>query len=127
MDVTFDWEDAEHTILRQTVRGNLSIDDLGSLRDLSRQFTGSLDHQIHLIVDFSQATFGAMLSGMPSLSRNSIFKEDDVGIVVMVGMRTFMRAVLDIFRKVYPGQAAKLRTADTLDEARLMLQQARQK
>jgi hypothetical protein len=125
-NLTFDWDDAEHTILRETLTGVISAEDLGGLREQARQFTGPLDYKIDMIVNFTGASFGNMISGMPDLARNPIFKEEDVGVVVMVGMRQFMKAMLDIFQKVYPNQAARLRTADTLDQARNIIKLSRQ-
>ena len=118
-----DWDDPEQTILRVAYEGEWALEDYQASLDQGVSMTRSVDHRVDIIVqtldDDSQTP---PLWGLRSWRYAVINSPPNIGVTVVVpgsaGVRAFAFA---LSRLAGPHNYGRILTADTLDQARLLI------
>lgn len=115
------WDNDEKTILLHVYSGDVILQDYFDVIDKSKQMTESVPHTVHVILDRTTAE-----SQPPGLSAALRYANKHIpsnqGIRVVVGGNRFTRLMVDIGRVVAPHLVKDVYFADTLDEARALIQ-----
>jgi hypothetical protein len=116
------WHNDEKTILRQVYLEGATLQDFYEVVDESYEMATSVDHTVHIIIDVTQTSRipGNIISGM-RYAANKI--PPNRGLVVSVGLGTFMDMILGVTKKIYPTLAQNSYAVKTFEEAEKIIKQ----
>jgi hypothetical protein len=116
MPLSLQWDDEEHTILRQTVSGRWTQEEYQAMYEDMVVLYRSVPHDIDLIIDVSKNETNP-LGMLYSMNSNERKVEPNHHSVTLVGSNTIIRVVANVASKIAPNMSRGLYFADTLDEA----------
>lgn len=119
MPITTIWDNPEQSIIRYVYEGKWTLTEFHQAFDTAYKMMNTVDHKVHLIIDVQNSTI--LPSGILSQGRTATnrAKHPNHGIILIVGANGLIRAMFDIFKKIY-GQnvdATSYQFASNLDEA----------
>ncbi len=125
MDVNAQWDDENKTIIRYEVKGqNWNWDDLHATIDQVKTMLDKLDYKVDVIVHV-QDVVRLPRDVMLHFRRMTANRHPNRGLSVFVGDSIFAQILLETFNKVYRGPAGRVQLASSLEEARLLLAEAK--
>lgn len=114
MPITVDWANTDQTILRFTISGDFTGEDviggISGYADLADQ----VDHEFYMLLDFTAATGSAIkaLSRLPEVARALPTRR--AAVILAVGSSQTIEMVTGIFSKVYGGKFYYFTSMDDL-------------
>lgn len=113
------WHNTAQTIIRYHFPKAWSWDDIYSAIDKAVVLLDSVQHRVCLVLDLTESERVPNLNviGLQRIANAPTAKHPNAGIFVMVGMRPVVRAIADVFFRLYPAAGKQYRTAATLEEA----------
>jgi hypothetical protein len=122
MPVSLEWFNADKTILLETFTGHWTLQDFCSLADQAADTLATVEHTVHLIVDLSNSA--ALAAPLTSGMRYALRKlPPNQGIIVFVGVDTFVQVAIGIMSKLSPRMVDILYIARTLQQAEAIITQ----
>ena len=121
MNISIEWDNEEHTILRYDVHGPWTWDEFYTARQMASDLMDeSPNDLVDAIIDFRSGNFMPRnaLSHFQQVARTSNSK---AGIAVMVGTTGFIKTLYYLMSRLYSSMEDKMRIAETLEEARALL------
>ena len=127
MPITVHWDDPHQTIVRWDFEGAWTWQDFYQAQAESDALITSVEHTVDVVANVARS---------PSLPRNPLSRYRQArqstprnrGVVVVVGANSFVMSIIQIYNPVF---GRKLRDeflfADTLDDARTLIKQFRQR
>ena len=127
MKITVEWDDPEQTVLCMTYEGQWVLEEYLASIDQSVAMVRSVNHHVDVIVNaVDNAAQTPPLWGLRMWRYAVINTPPNKGITVVVpgnaGVRAFSAALNRLAR---PRPYGRILTADTLDQARLLIQSMR--
>jgi hypothetical protein len=121
MGITIAWDDAERTTLIYTIDGRWTWDEFYNTIYQAREMMENVPHaQVHSIVDISNGKLFPA-NALSHFARMSTARHPKTGMMVMVGMGSFVRALMNMLNGYKQHSTNRIRVAQTLDEARSIL------
>ncbi|MBC7814773.1 MAG: STAS/SEC14 domain-containing protein [Burkholderiales bacterium] len=122
--IEVDWDNDEHTIIREMFIGRWTWNEFYEVaRDVPPMMTAT-PHTVHILADFRQS--GPLPIGPAIIhARNTVqHLPDNWGIMVIVTPSMFIRTMVDVFRRMFPGRVAeKTFAVRELEEAYALMEQ----
>lgn len=120
MSINVQWDKEQQTILRWDFMGVWDWDDFLAAQKQSNNLINSVAHTVDIIGDVTQSYH------LPpgAIGRFRTYRRDDpknTGQVVVVGASVYIRTMVDIFRGMFPNTGGNFTFANSLDEARSIL------
>ena len=114
------WHDDRKTILRQVYEGRCVAADFHTCINDAYRMVNTVHHPVDIIVDMTQATF--IGTSFLSAQGNSEAKaQDNQRMAVLVGAPPFIRALVNIGKKVAPKTTKNIHFAKTIEEALILI------
>ncbi len=112
------WYNQEKTIIRYTFPKSWTWEDLYIAIDNAAAMLDTVKHRVCILLDLtaSERVPSLNVMGLQRVANAPTAKHPNMGIFVMVGMRPFVRAVADVFFRLYPAAGKQYRTCKTLEE-----------
>ncbi len=123
MAITIEWEDSEQTILRIVYSGEWTWEEFhGASNEVSTLLDG-VDHAVHFLIDGRHGVIpNDALLQLGDIARSlSIINHPNAAIIIIAGASDYLRTLVDIFSKVYPGRVGAIYFTNSLPEARILL------
>lgn len=123
MPIHMVWDDEAHTILHHIYDGEWTPDELHRAVDLNYELQATVAHPVDVISDFTNnKTYHVPLT----ISRHMEQRvPPNQRLIVIVAVQRGLQMSTEAVRKLAPKTTANFRTADTLDEARVIIQDFR--
>ena len=116
MPVAMDWNNPERTVIRVVFDGEWETDDLYRMINKGVSMIDSVDHKVDSIFDFTRST-SSPTSALATLGRMEATHSEKEGLVIIVKASSYIKALVNIARKLAPKTFAQLYFVDTLNEA----------
>ena len=114
------WHDDRKTILHQVYEGRCVAADFHTCINDAYQMVNTVNHPVDIIVDMTKATF--IGTSFLSAQGNSEAKaQDNQRMAVLVGAPPFIRALVNIGKKVAPKTTKNIHFAKTIEEALILI------
>jgi hypothetical protein len=122
MGVRMEWDNAEKTIMRMTMEPPWNIGDIFSRTDEMKIILKEegITHPIGVILDattLNSLPAGIIQSTGPMIKR----MQPETAVIVVVSPQRFLKAMYDIFTRLYDAYAGAFQFTITLDEARALI------
>lgn len=119
------WDDEARTVVRYVMQGQWEWAEFRPIVDEARAMITSQTHPVGIIADLRES---GPLPGeaIPTLKYMAEITPDNACAFVVVGGSRFVRAIGGIFRRIYPRLGLTPQFADTLEEARALIAEARE-
>jgi hypothetical protein len=127
MEITVEWDDAEQTVLRYTVKGVWTWQEFYAARDRGRQLVDAAGHaQVNTIIDMTEGSLFPQnaLSHFRNLSEES-YPQFQFGKVVIVEDNPFVAILMDMMQRLKPKAMRNFYRARTVEDARAKLSRLR--
>jgi hypothetical protein len=124
MAVQVNWDDKEHTILLYTFACTWTWDELYTAIDEGLALTESISHTIYIIVDF-QKSRGLPPKAFSHFNHIKSFTNEQAELVVVVGGRTVLLTLFNLFVLIAGSVAHKFVWVPDLNKARTTLAERR--
>jgi hypothetical protein len=118
------WDNSDKSIIRYAYEGRWTMDEFNNVYTEARQLLDTVDHPVDFIIDVRSSPL--IPDGVLSRGRNVAFApHPNEGRTIIVGANSFVRAMADIFQKIYGirGNRVPFLFATTLEEAHAKLAQ----
>lgn len=118
MTIAVDWHNPEKTILCYSCHDTWTWDALRIALDSAFHLIDSVNHSIMVLVDMrhSSGTPAISASGLRMVAYSPAVNHPNVQQIVVVGGSPLVRAMYDIFSRLYPQAAAQYRFADSIEQ-----------
>ena len=115
MPITVEWANDEKTVLKWTISGNFTGQEVVDAMEAYAGMADATDHIFYMMVDFTGSTSSAVpaLSRFPEVARGLPKKR--AGSIIAVGNNQTVSMVTSIFSKVY---GVKFEYFTSMDKAR---------
>ncbi|MBC7812804.1 MAG: hypothetical protein H7175_16735 [Burkholderiales bacterium] len=126
MPISVHGNEPDHTIFFMTYEGRWDWEEHFQAVKKAREFGDGVEHRVDIIVDALRSEnppLGPALSNITSGIR--LQRSPNLGILVLVTQNPFVRALMTIAPKVYPGMADTLVLAKTVEEAHTLIAEAK--
>jgi hypothetical protein len=122
MPITIAWDDPDDkTTLLYTIKGRWTWEEFYAAIYEGRGLMDSISKSpIHSIVDISQGRLFPS-NALSHFARMSTTRHPKAGLMVMVGMGSFVKALMNMLSRYRKGSTSLIRVAENLDEARRLL------
>jgi hypothetical protein len=122
--ITADWLNPERTGIVSVATPPWNWEDYYEANRRIQEMLNTVNHKVDLILDFSQS--GQLppnaLSHLRALGRKI---HPNRGLVILVGMNTFMQSIANIFMRLNPNSSKRVRLVRTMSEALQLAEEAR--
>ena len=122
MSYLIKWDNTEKTVILQQYTDNPVKDDLYRLAEESAKMLQNVSHTVHLIIDERSTKVTLNPTDMKYLEDNVPANQGAVVMVIEEGGLTYKRVMQDVARTVAPKAFDQPYFAETLEEARQLLQ-----
>ncbi len=122
MPVTVEWDNEEKTIIRMTMVGHWTWDEMYVATAEGDRMLDTIQHRVGVIIDLQQSV-GVPPMAMANARKVSEKQHRNAAMTVFVGANAFFVALWSVFSKVYSifVRRHSFTFAATLDEARAIL------
>lgn len=123
MGISIGWDNPEKTIIRYDFGQSWTWDDFWAALKADDELIGSVDHIVHLIMDFRLARFVPPNPG----SKFRIIADqvsEQIGLIILVGANAWFLTVSQMFLDLYGSKIkgiVDIKMVPTLDEARAII------
>jgi hypothetical protein len=123
MPITVYSNEPENTVFFMDYVGRWSWEEHFQAVKKAREFGDSVEHRVDVIVDALRSEnppLGPALSNITTGLR--IQRSPNLGVLVIITQNPFVRGLLTIAPKVYPGMADSLALATSIEEAHALIE-----
>jgi hypothetical protein len=127
MPIRIDWDNAEQTILYVRYEAPWTWGDFYDAAKECAVLASTVSHQVFVIAEM---VGGFMPQGAPFVHGEKVMKHATnahMGFVVVVADNRFIQSLVSVSSRIIPGWREKYRTANTIAEARALIEQEQQK
>ena len=117
------WDNAEKTVVLQQYTEKAVKDDLYDLSKQSAQMLKSVSHRVHLIIDERPIKVTLSYADIKYLETNVPENQGAVVMIVDKSGLTYKKMIQDVGKSLAPKAFDQPYFAETLDEARQLLQE----
>lgn len=126
MSISVKWDNDEQTIIQYVFDGRWSWNDLYTALDKVKEMSGSVDHRVDAIINFSNADLipsGSIFSfdGKKHAQKLARKANEARGTIVIAGANGFIRSLYDTFRMFDKNISSGVYFTDTVKQARAFL------
>lgn len=126
MGISVKWDNDEQTIIQCVFDGRWSWNELYATLDKVKEMSGSVDHRVDAIINFSKADLipsGSIFSfdGKKHAQKLAKKAHETRGLIVIAGANGFIRSIYDTFRLFDKNVSSGVYFADTTKQARSFL------
>lgn len=129
LNIAVAWRDPSHTVLVQDFNTRWTLDDYFATVERTYAMIDTVDHPVDVIVDVSGDPASASrliaAAGEAANATSGARVHRNQRLMVVVGGGQMMRTVVQMADRYAPRIAATLFAADTLDEARVVINRQR--
>lgn len=124
MPVTNTWDNAEHTILRQTFSNPWTWEECYKVMREAAGMMNLMSHEVHMIEDLRKGSKLPVGSSVISTAKAILDQlPDNWGVTVVVSDSAFIKVMVSTFTKVFSGgMGRKLFFTTSMDEAYLIIE-----
>jgi len=131
MGISVQWDNDEKTIIQYVLDGRWTWNDLYSALDKVKEMSGSVDHRVDAIINFSKADLipsGSIFSfnGKKHAQKLAAKANEARGLIVITGANGFIRSIYDMFRVFDKNVSSGVYFADSVKQARTLLLERQQ-
>lgn len=126
MGLESDWYDSDHTIIRQIIEGEFTVDEVIKLRERNRLLFTSVSYPVYLLT-IVKGTFHLPRDFMRALRTNQLQAEQNEGLHIIVGGGQLARSVYKIAKAVNPGMTLRFSFAGSVEEALTLIAEQKSK
>lgn len=118
MTITTRWYDDEKRAVYCLFEGKWTWDELFKAFAETDELAESVDYPVKVVIDVHRTQHVPVLSptAMSKLASLTNNRTEKVAGMVFTGARGFVKAMYDVFSRIYPKAAEKYQFADTVDE-----------
>ena len=115
MSVKVLWDNPEHTAVCFVFEQPWNWHELQAARTQQHQMLNSVDHTVHVIMDFTRSSILPRnpIARLKSVSEN---RPTNTGMIVLVGASAFIQTIAQLYRRLYGG-SLRFAAVSTRDEA----------
>ncbi len=122
MPVQVEWDDDDRRIIRQVYSGYITLDDYTQAVDQVAEMVSQVPHTVHSIMD-RRAITASPSSALPALLYANRRLPGNLGLRLVIAPSIYTRMIVNIGRRVAPRVIHQVYFAETLEEARLIIQE----
>jgi hypothetical protein len=124
MPVSIRWEDDDKTVMRYTIQGRWTWEELYPCFEEGIEMAKSVSHRFDVIIDFSQTSHlpGNAITHLRGIAERQV---GNMGVGIFVTSSRVLLAIFQVAVKVYPKIAHYFRMVATEAEAYALIEQAR--
>ena len=123
MSVRVYWHDDQKTILYQVYEGKCVAADFHTCVNEAYHLVKAVDHTVDIIVDMTHATFvGTSFLAVRSTSEAKV--QENQRLAILVGAPSFIKALINISKKVAPKTTKNMHYVNTVEEAHTIIAKA---
>jgi hypothetical protein len=106
MAILVRWESDDQQVILNIYEGDWTLDDFYHAAQQTNALLASVNYKVNIIFDVGKSPVfpKGFMSALRTLSQKP---HANNGIMVIVGVNSFVRVFYDLFTKVYPKQSAK--------------------
>jgi len=117
------WHDEQKTIIHQVYEGRCIAADFHTCINDAYRMVNTVNHSVDIIVDMTKATF--IGTSFLSAQGNSEAKvQHNQRMAVLVGAPAFIRALVNIGKKIAPKTTKNIHFTKTIEEALILIGKA---
>lgn len=117
------WDNEDQTVVLQEYTEGASKDDLYYLAEKSARMLATVDHTVHLIIDERKVNLTLNSADVRYLDKQTPSNQGTVVVIAQRLKQKYKTAAQDLHRKFAPKAFGEPYFAETLEEARLFLQE----
>jgi hypothetical protein len=126
MSISVKWDNEEQTIIQYVFDGRWSWNDLYAALDKVKEMSGSVEHRVDAIINFSNADLipsGSIFSfdGKKHAQKLANKASESRGLIVIAGANSFIRGIYDAFRMLDRNISSGVYFTSTVKQARSLL------
>jgi hypothetical protein len=120
MGITVTWDNDDRTVIRQIYEGDWDIADYYQAVMTTQRLAGEIDHPFDLILDLTRARRSSisLLSAARRVENNV---PPNRRRAVVVRADAYLKAIIQVGRRIAPRAGSEVYFADTLDDARALI------
>jgi hypothetical protein len=121
MPVKSGWYDETKQIILHQFEGRWEWHDLFNAISTSKTLMDSVDHKVFIILDVSQtrALPAINIKSLQALANPPTSGHPNMAGRYLIGVRSYLRSIYNVFVKLFPQGARQYRLVDTIEEALL--------
>ena len=123
MSHNISWDNEDQTVVLQEYTEGASKDDLYYLAEKSAQMLKTVNHTVYLIIDERRVRLILNSADVRYLEKQTPTNQGAVVVVVQHSKQTYKIAAQELNRQFAPNAFGEPYFADTLEQARLFLQE----
>ncbi len=124
MPIQVEWKNETQTTITFVLSGRWTLEEFYTANQRANQMVEQVFHTVHIILDVqdSKTMPDGFMNAISNVSRKA---PANMGILVMVGINSFARTFIKIYRKVYPRKPGErvIQYAGNEDEAQAIIDQ----
>jgi hypothetical protein len=117
MSVQISWVNPEQTAILLIYSSDWTWNDYYSSREQRHAMLSGVNHKVDVIMVFQTGKYHLPPNSLSNLGRIWQKRHPNLGRVYLVGLGPVLKALSNVFFKVYPGAASRTCIVDTLEEA----------
>jgi hypothetical protein len=124
MTITVDWDNSDHSVIRYVYNDKLVWDELRTAMEAGHRLMDMASGTVDIIVDVRNSKL-ISANALPRSRQAAQFVHPRQGIVMVVGASTWLRALVDLYYRVYGRDQQKFWMVDSVEEAHQLIRQIR--
>jgi hypothetical protein len=125
MPIEVYWDKKDKTIIRARLTDGWTWEDYSTASEKMRDMARQVDYRVDMITDLRQSGPIPRGSASAHILRSRQQKPPNFGLTVLVGADVFLKALLEVFDRVYGRRVPRSMTVETIAEARALIAGAR--
>src|SRR5262245_56235477 len=125
MSVTVDWDNNDHSVIRYIYNDRLVWDELDTAIGAGHRLMDVATSTVDIIIDVRNSKL-ISTSALPRSRQVMQMNHPRQGIIIVVGASTWLRALVDLYHRVYGGNQQKFWMVDTVEEAHELIRRIRE-
>ena len=117
------WLDEAQTLLYMTLQGSISADEFRALVDESARMQGTVRHTVHVLLDVGDLQIAGEVRVFASLRYLEKHTPRNQGLLIALGATPLLYSLGVLARRIIPRATYNLYFADSLDEAKRIVQE----
>jgi len=116
MGIEVRWVDTQQTAMIYNFLDPWTWQDYYTTTTQGRTMLASVNHKVIILINLSE-TRSIPPGALSHLRRAVSHSHPNRGLVILIGLRSFVQAVANLMNRIYPKIAAQVRFVTTLEEA----------
>jgi hypothetical protein len=123
MSIDVRWYNEDQTEVQLTIVGVWTWDELFVAIDQTEKLMGSVEHTVNIILDMRQSHHVPTMlpSALRKVANAKTMTHRNSGLLILVGARSFVKSMFNIFSTLYPRAAEKYQIAESEEQLQAVL------